>query len=76
MQADAAAFDFPAEVDAILSTYALTQVPECAKVIARGAAALSPGGRWAVLDLKIPGRHARVAGAARNRDRAAFRRHR
>ena len=56
VQADAAGFDFPAEVNAILSTYALTQVPECAEVIAHGAAALSAGGRWAVLDLKVPGR--------------------
>ena len=55
VQADAAEFDFPAEVDAILSTYALSQVPECAEVIAHGAAALSGGGRWAVLDLKVPG---------------------
>jgi ubiquinone/menaquinone biosynthesis C-methylase UbiE len=54
VQADAAAFDFPTEVDAILSTYALTQVPECAEVIALGAAALSAGGRWVVLDLKVP----------------------
>src|SRR5580704_7418638 len=28
VQADAAGFDFPTEVDAILSTYALSQVPE------------------------------------------------
>ena len=55
VQADAAEFDFPTEVDAILSTYALTQVPECGDVIAHGAAALSRGGRWSVLDLKIPG---------------------
>jgi ubiquinone/menaquinone biosynthesis C-methylase UbiE len=55
-QADAAGFDFPAGAAAILSTYALTQVPECAEVIAHGAAALAPGGRWAVLDLKVPGR--------------------
>ena len=54
VQADAAGFDFPAEVDAILSTYALTQVPECAEVIANGTAALCAGGRWAVLDLKVP----------------------
>src|SRR6201999_3762750 len=54
-QADAAGFDFPAEADAILSTYALTQVPECAQVIAHGTAALAAGGRWAVLDLKVPG---------------------
>jgi ubiquinone/menaquinone biosynthesis C-methylase UbiE len=56
VQADAAAFDFPAGVDAILSTYALSQVPECADVIARGAAALSPGGHLVVLDLKVPDR--------------------
>jgi demethylmenaquinone methyltransferase/2-methoxy-6-polyprenyl-1,4-benzoquinol methylase len=56
VQADAAGFDFPAGVNAILSTYAMTQVPECAEVIAHGAAALSDGGRWVVLDLKVPDR--------------------
>ena len=54
VQADAAEFDFPSEVDAILSTWALTQVPECGDVIAHGAAALSGGGRWVALDLKAP----------------------
>jgi ubiquinone/menaquinone biosynthesis C-methylase UbiE len=54
VQSDAAEFDFPVEVNAILSTYAMTQVPECAEVIARGAAALCGGGRWAVLDVKVP----------------------
>ena len=54
VQADAAEFDFPTKVDAILSTYALSQVPECGEVIAHGAAALSRGGRWVVLDLKVP----------------------
>jgi ubiquinone/menaquinone biosynthesis C-methylase UbiE len=54
VQSDAVEFDFPTAVDAILSTYALTQVPDCAAVIAHGAAALSGGGRWAVLDLKVP----------------------
>ena len=54
VQDDAAEFDFPTEVDAILSTYALTQVPECGDVIAHGAAALSRGRRWVVLDLKVP----------------------
>jgi ubiquinone/menaquinone biosynthesis C-methylase UbiE len=55
VQADAAGFDFPTGVNGILSTYALSQVPECAEVIAHGAAALSGSGRWVVLDLKVPG---------------------
>ncbi len=54
VQADAAEFDFPTEVDGILSTYAMSHVPECGDVIAHGAAALSRGGRWVVLDLKAP----------------------
>ena len=54
VEADAAEFDFPGGVDAIVSTYALTQVPECAEIIAHGAAALRAGGRWVVLDVKAP----------------------
>src|SRR6202012_118858 len=53
-QADAADFPLPTEVDAILSTYALSHVPECGDVIAHGAPALSRAGRWVVLDLKAP----------------------
>lgn len=56
VQVDAVEFGFPAGIGAILSTYALTQVEGCAQVIANGAAALSTGGRWVVLDLKIPDR--------------------
>jgi ubiquinone/menaquinone biosynthesis C-methylase UbiE len=56
VHADAADFEFPSRVDAILSTYAMSQVTEAAAVIARGAAALSAGGRWVVLDLKLPDR--------------------
>ena len=56
VQSDAAEYAFPSGVDAIVSTYAMSQVPECAQVIAHGAAALSAGGRWAVLDLQVPGR--------------------
>jgi demethylmenaquinone methyltransferase/2-methoxy-6-polyprenyl-1,4-benzoquinol methylase len=55
VQSDAAEYAFPSKVDAIMSTYAMSQIPECAQVIAHGAAALFAGGRWAVLDLKIPG---------------------
>ena len=54
VQADVADFDFPPALDRILCTYALTQVPECARVITRGSASLSEGGRWVVLDLKLP----------------------
>jgi demethylmenaquinone methyltransferase/2-methoxy-6-polyprenyl-1,4-benzoquinol methylase len=55
VQSDAAEYVFPLTVDAIMSTYAMSQVPERAQVIAHGAAALAAGGRWAVLDLKVPG---------------------
>jgi demethylmenaquinone methyltransferase/2-methoxy-6-polyprenyl-1,4-benzoquinol methylase len=54
VQADAADYAYPAEINAILSTYALSHVPECGAVIVRGAEALAPGGRLVVLDLKAP----------------------
>ena len=54
VQADAAEFDFPTGIDGILSTYALSHVPDCAQVIAHGATALCEGRRWVVLDLKLP----------------------
>jgi ubiquinone/menaquinone biosynthesis C-methylase UbiE len=54
VHADATDVDFSTEVDAILCTYALTQIPECGEVIARGATALAEGGSLVVLDLKVP----------------------
>jgi demethylmenaquinone methyltransferase/2-methoxy-6-polyprenyl-1,4-benzoquinol methylase len=54
VQADSAEFEFPTGIDAILATYAHSLLPDPGHVIARGAAALSAGGRWVVLDLKIP----------------------
>jgi demethylmenaquinone methyltransferase/2-methoxy-6-polyprenyl-1,4-benzoquinol methylase len=54
VQADAAEFEFPRGVDAILATYPHALLPESAQVVAHGAAALSAGGRWVVLDLKVP----------------------
>src|SRR5437588_11518390 len=53
VQADAAEFEFPG-VDAILATYPHALLPDSHRVIAHGAAALSAGGRWVVLDLKVP----------------------
>ncbi|MBZ0292064.1 MAG: methyltransferase domain-containing protein [Anaerolineae bacterium] len=54
IQSDAAQYAFPPQVDGILSTFALSLVPEPDKVIESGAAALRPGKRWVVLDLKMP----------------------
>jgi demethylmenaquinone methyltransferase/2-methoxy-6-polyprenyl-1,4-benzoquinol methylase len=54
VHADAAEFDFPTGVDAILATYPHALLPKSGRVIAHGAAALSVGGRWVVLDLKVP----------------------
>jgi demethylmenaquinone methyltransferase/2-methoxy-6-polyprenyl-1,4-benzoquinol methylase len=59
VQADAAEFEFPPRVNAILATYAHSLLPASGQVIAHGAAALSAGGRWVVLDLKIPDNTAR-----------------
>ena len=76
VQADAADFEFPTKVDAILSTYALTPVPECADVIAHRAAGLSVGGRWVVLDLKIPVNVPRWLARLGTSNRSALRVHR
>jgi ubiquinone/menaquinone biosynthesis C-methylase UbiE len=51
---DAPQFDFPSRVDAVLSTYALTLVPNCGRVVSNAADALSPGGRLVVLDMAWP----------------------
>ena len=54
VHADAAEFEFPAQVDAILATYAHALGTKAGRVVADGAAALSAGGRWVVLDVKVP----------------------
>jgi demethylmenaquinone methyltransferase/2-methoxy-6-polyprenyl-1,4-benzoquinol methylase len=54
VQADAAAYEFPPGVAGIISTFALTLIPEFDQVIQRGAAALASGGRWVVADFKLP----------------------
>jgi demethylmenaquinone methyltransferase/2-methoxy-6-polyprenyl-1,4-benzoquinol methylase len=51
---DAASFTFPQGVDGILSTFALTLSPEYDGVIQRGSQALAQGGRWVLLDFKMP----------------------
>jgi ubiquinone/menaquinone biosynthesis C-methylase UbiE len=54
VQADASEFEFPTEVDAILATYPHALLPKSGQVIANGASSLCAGGRWVVLDLKVP----------------------
>jgi demethylmenaquinone methyltransferase/2-methoxy-6-polyprenyl-1,4-benzoquinol methylase len=54
VQADAARYLFPAQVDGILSTFALTFIPQVKLVIQNGCRALAPGARWVVLDMAWP----------------------
>lgn len=51
---DAQEYQFPVGVDAIISTYALSLMPDCAQVIENGTETLAPGGRFALLELQIP----------------------
>ena len=54
VQADVAHYAFPNAPDGIISTLAITLIPEYDRVIRNGAAALRPGGRFVILDLKKP----------------------
>jgi ubiquinone/menaquinone biosynthesis C-methylase UbiE len=52
--ADASQFEFPARVQGVLSTYALTLVPTPDRVVSKAAQALVDGGRLVVLDMAWP----------------------
>jgi ubiquinone/menaquinone biosynthesis C-methylase UbiE len=54
VQSDAAGFEFPRGVSGVISTFALTLVPEYENVIRAGSEALAPAGRFVILDLKLP----------------------
>ena len=54
IQSDAAAFEFPRPLGGVISTFALTLVPEYDRVIANAASALSRGKRMVILDFKLP----------------------
>ena len=54
VNSDVAAYVFPSVVDGILSTFALTLVPQFDEVIRNGALALQPGKRFVILDFKMP----------------------
>ncbi len=51
---DAAEFRFPPNLGGVISTFALTLVPEFDRAIRNGCLALIPGKRWVVLDFKLP----------------------
>ena len=54
VKSDAATYVFPRAVDGILTTFALTLVPEFDEVVRKGAEALEPGKRFVLLDFKRP----------------------
>ena len=54
VRSDAAAFTFPENVDGVLSTAAITLVPEYDAVIQRATEALAPGGQISIFDFKEP----------------------
>jgi ubiquinone/menaquinone biosynthesis C-methylase UbiE len=54
IQSDASAFEFPRPVDGVVSTFALTLVPEYDRVIEKAAQALKKGRRLVILDFKLP----------------------
>ena len=54
VKSDAANYEFPSGSDGILSTFALTLVPEFDQVVRNGASVLAPGKRFVVLDFKRP----------------------
>ncbi len=54
VHSSAAQFNYPGTVNGIISTFAMTLIPEYDSVIRRGVACLAPGGRIAILDFKAP----------------------
>jgi demethylmenaquinone methyltransferase/2-methoxy-6-polyprenyl-1,4-benzoquinol methylase len=56
VQSDAAVYPFPEHIDGILSTFAITLIPEYDRVIQKGAAALSPSAKFVIVDFKKPGK--------------------
>lgn len=54
VEADATAYAFPSGIQGVLSTFALTLVPEYERIIARSTHALASGGRLVIADFKRP----------------------
>jgi len=56
VQSDATVYRFPEHINGIISTFAITLIPEYDRVIQKGAAALSPNARFVIVDFKKPDR--------------------
>lgn len=54
VQGDLTTYQYPENVCGIIACFSLTLIGEYAKVVERGYEALAPGGRWVVLDYKLP----------------------
>jgi ubiquinone/menaquinone biosynthesis C-methylase UbiE len=54
VEADVVAYVFPSGIQGVLSTFALTLVPEYEQVVAHSAHALASGGRLVIADFKRP----------------------
>ena len=54
IRADAARYEFPDDVGGVLSTFAITLIPEYDRIIKRASTALAIGNRCVILDLKKP----------------------
>jgi ubiquinone/menaquinone biosynthesis C-methylase UbiE len=54
VQSDAVQYQLPGRVNGIISTFALTFIPDCGQVIRHGCQALAPGRKWVVLDMAWP----------------------
>ena len=52
VRSDAVAYTFPERTNGIISTFAITLMPEYDRIIQKGAEALSSGSRFVVLDFK------------------------
>ncbi|MFW6692222.1 class I SAM-dependent methyltransferase [Streptomyces sp. MAR4 CNX-425] len=54
VQEDLTTYQWPENVRGIIACFSLTLIAEYAKVVERGYEALQPGGRWVVLDYRLP----------------------
>jgi demethylmenaquinone methyltransferase/2-methoxy-6-polyprenyl-1,4-benzoquinol methylase len=54
VNSDAAQYQFPKNINGIVTSYAITLIPEYDSIITRGSYTLSKGGRFVILDFKKP----------------------